>query len=475
MITLAFHFPQRRYHATPWDRYVNEGAVEVPPAPWRILRTLYAVWRQRHPEIDADTMHPILRQLAAPPLYHLPPYQLAHTRHYYPDTHHRPGRTSTDTYIDAFAVLGDDATLYVTWEHATLTDPQLTALERVCLSIPYLGRAESLTEARIHKGPLPGRPHAESRLLRWNDSGERPPGTEMVQLLVPDGPLNLDALTLRPADIRPKHRLPPNTCHLPYAVPVPATHRRPTSVTPRAPVTAVRLAITGSHLPPLTQTLPLTDALRATCIRTLTEGEDEAPTDASTLAGKESDGSPMTGHRHTHFLPRSSDGRRTDEVVLWIPGGLSDTELNAIRLVVHHGISTSRHAPGPRDVYFRIADFGAAEHVLPLEWTTPATQWTSTTPFLPPRHRKKNQHPGAYLINEVTRELTHRGLPAPTQIEILPGAWGTHIRHRHRKKEPLAAARSGHGIRITFDQPVSGPISLGRHSHFGLGLFEPSR
>ena len=41
---LHFYFPFGRYHATPWDRAANDGSVEWPPAPWRILRTLYVVW-----------------------------------------------------------------------------------------------------------------------------------------------------------------------------------------------------------------------------------------------------------------------------------------------------------------------------------------------------------------------------------------------------------------------------------------------
>jgi CRISPR-associated protein Csb2 len=31
----------------------------------------------------------------------------------------------------------------------------------------------------------------------------------------------------------------------------------------------------------------------------------------------------------------------------------------------------------------------------------------------------------------------------------------------------------GLSLRLTFEQPVRGPIALGFGSHFGLGLFEP--
>jgi len=34
---LVLTFPWGRYHANPWGRHVNEGAVELPPSPWRPL------------------------------------------------------------------------------------------------------------------------------------------------------------------------------------------------------------------------------------------------------------------------------------------------------------------------------------------------------------------------------------------------------------------------------------------------------
>ena len=47
MLALSFTFPAGRYHATPWDRHVNEGAVAWPPEPWRLLRGLIATWHHK--------------------------------------------------------------------------------------------------------------------------------------------------------------------------------------------------------------------------------------------------------------------------------------------------------------------------------------------------------------------------------------------------------------------------------------------
>lgn len=55
MIAISLTFPAGRYHATPWDRHVNEGAVEWPPSPWRLLRSLVAVWKRTLPDAPSRT------------------------------------------------------------------------------------------------------------------------------------------------------------------------------------------------------------------------------------------------------------------------------------------------------------------------------------------------------------------------------------------------------------------------------------
>ncbi|UED86310.1 type I-G CRISPR-associated protein Csb2 [Streptomyces profundus] len=480
MITLAFPFPNRRYHATPWGRYLNEGAVELPPSPWRILRTLYAAWKTRHPELDTDTIHPLLHQLAAPPVYHLPPYQLAHTRHYHPDTHHRADNHSTDKAIDAFALLGADATLYLTWHTAAPTPAQHKALNLLCHAIPYLGRSESITEARLHDGPPPTDTHTPSELQLWNDNSETSPATETIQLLAPAGPLDLTALTQRPIDIRAgKHRYPPNTRLLPYTLPLPDPtphrHSRATART-RPDITAVRLTLADRARPPLTQALTLTDALRAACIKQLTTTHPDRLQRASVLAGKNADQTPMQGHRHTHFLPHTTNGHHIDEIILWAPAGLTDEELHAIHETARtRTIGVPHDIPGPHNLHLRVTAYGPAKDVLPAHWTTPATRWTTITPFIPPRHRKKNQELHTYLTAEITRELGHRNLPTPTDITITPGPWSRHTRHRRSKKETLASARPAYGLQLTFPHDIPGPLTLGRHSHFGLGTFNPTQ
>ena len=45
MLAIRFDFTANRYHATQWGRHVNEGVLEWPPSPWRILRAIVATWQ----------------------------------------------------------------------------------------------------------------------------------------------------------------------------------------------------------------------------------------------------------------------------------------------------------------------------------------------------------------------------------------------------------------------------------------------
>ena len=82
MIVLSLQFPAGRFHGTPWGRHVNEGAVEWPPSPWRLLRALLATWHAKASEIREDTVRRLLDRLAeAPPAFTLPRSSLGHTRH----------------------------------------------------------------------------------------------------------------------------------------------------------------------------------------------------------------------------------------------------------------------------------------------------------------------------------------------------------------------------------------------------------
>src|SRR5260370_35898748 len=117
MPTVLLRFPAGRYHATPWGHHVNEGLVEWPPSPWRLLRSLIACG---YPTQGWTEVSPIGRTLieslaATLPRYRLPPASLAHSRHFMPIGVLENGREKTTLVFDAWADVGDGA-LAVRWD-----------------------------------------------------------------------------------------------------------------------------------------------------------------------------------------------------------------------------------------------------------------------------------------------------------------------------------------------------------------------
>jgi CRISPR-associated protein Csb2 len=87
-----------------------------------------------------------------------------------------------------------------------------------------------------------------------------------------------------------------------------------------------------------------------------------------------------------------------------------------------------------------------------------------------PRYRKtRGRNTPAGQIRD---ELRERGLPEPSSIEWLHDE-SIAMRHfvRVRRSGQAPPENFGYALRITFAEPVAGPLCLGYASHFGLGLF----
>ncbi len=151
MLTLLIRFPGKRYHATPWGSHVNEGQIEWPPSPWRLLRALLATgyakldWPSEEPPLLARTL--IEKLASVLPSYCLPPVSGAHSRHYMPLTVFDKGREKTALVFDTWAQV-NEGTLAVEWD-IQLTSQEQSLLEHLTENLGYLGRAESWVSAHI--------------------------------------------------------------------------------------------------------------------------------------------------------------------------------------------------------------------------------------------------------------------------------------------------------------------------------------
>lgn len=459
--TLVLSFPWGRYHATPWGRHVNEGEVELPPSPWRLLRALYAVWRTRAPELDGEVVHALLARLAEPPVFHVPRHGLSHTRHYYPDAANR-----RDRMLDAFAVFERDADLAAVWPFE-LPDEQQAALQRLAASIPYFGRADSLCSGSVPTEWVPG---AHETWVPADVAESVPADTAVTAVLAATLPLDVDTLLARPADVRRGGLLFPAGSRLTgywrqRAAPRPARAPRATATPP----TAVRFSGLQAGLPPATEALAYTDLLRQAALHNLGGLREER--ERSMLGGKDADGRALDGHQHAHYLPLLHE-QRLSGLVVWVPGGLSDDELKALADV------TRLYSPVRESwrLAVRVAGIGRIEDAAP-ELVAPATVWRSATPFTPPRYPGRRDTWPDFLAGQIRRELGHRGLPAPVAVELRDGDWREVLRSRPSRWGGRRGApnRPSAYLQVTFDEPVTGPIALGHLSHFGLGLFAPER
>lgn len=527
---LSIRFPAGRYHATPWGHHVNEGQVEWPPSPWRILRTLIAVgFNTQNWATVPETAERLVSKLAdSLPAYVLPAVSVAHSRHYMPLGTLDKGREKTTLVYDTWLNVGSNDTLEVHWD-VILTEPELIQFRLLAANLNYLGRGESWVDANIIEDSslsatrynaiphevqaLPGPGWEQISLMAAIPSGQysawRAETTEclLARLPLPEGkkpPARLlkereKAISPYPAsllDCLTKDTdwwkdqgwaQPPGAQRVLYWRPggavqvgAPSAPRKVAS----APVTAVLLAITTpsgnkSSLPPVARTLPQAELLHSAIVSVLGKG---LAVDCPEITGRDAAGQPLKAqHRHAHIFPLDLDlDHRLDHFLIYAPMGLGSDAQQAIRAV-----RRTWTKGGKGDLQLALAASGDPELLRTLAAPTSqglgqllgpsdgACVWVSHTPFVPPRFLK--QRGANTLEGQVQAELASRGLPAAAEVTLLPDApRARSLRHfvRIRRRGGLVPPVDvGYVLQLRFADPMHGPFSLGYASHFGLGLF----
>lgn len=465
--TMSLRFPLGRYHATSWDRAVNEGESEWPPSPWRILRALISTWRLRWPGLSEEDFIDIVRPLFGPPCYLTPPSDRGHTRHYMPDLAHTSGAHSTDLVLDPFLWIDREASVLVQWE-PDLADGQRAVLAKLCELMPYLGRSESVVRAEL----LPEGQATDPFWWRPNVHTDRP-----TRLLAPTPDASLADLEVTTAQVRKlRFSIPPKTRYVPYMSP------EETAKTARTPAAATVGAIRWQFMTraPFRQEFGIlaTEQLRRTRLYKIGRGDAVLPPN---LAGKELP-EPGAGqkeavkddHAHAHWLWLSDERGNVSELVLWMPRANLESGVAAGMLgwpELRGGADWSPAGFRPGEVH--VAALGQTEQVIG-ELVGPSRNWTCLTPYLPVRHRKRNQSLEAWLSKDIDKECRYRGIEPPSQVIIHDDrAPSVTSYRRYRWSETMKARRAGAWISLVFDSSTAGPLSLGQLSHFGFGLFRP--
>lgn len=524
MPTMILRFPGGRYHATPGGHHVNEGIIEWPPSPWRLVRALIACGysTQHWDEIPPDGRRLVEILSSTLPEYRLPQAAPGHSRHYMPTTVIKDGREDTTLVLDTFADVGNDA-LWVRWP--TKLDEKAQRLFDVLVAhLGYLGRSESwvLGESISDEVPLPktryafphsdrtrpdrsfeevalSAPEAPNDYATWRKSeveaairelklsnGKKPTQAQQRKIDAIQGAYPADLIDCLQRDTAwwkaQKWSRAPGTRSVLYwregsTLEVgPPSSRRISSGAHRVEMMLLALTTPSgsrSALPPVARTLPQAELLHRALISKLGFDGTLCPE----LVGRDETGEPLKGHAHAHLLPVDLDGDgHLDHFIVFAPMGLGASAQHAIRSLRRtftKGGEIQVAVAGAGNLSdLRAIGAGLANEIEQLLGpTTCAISWVSATPFVPPRHIKK--HGRSSLGGQVEAELNVRGYPS-ANVQILDWT-GERLALRHfvrrRQRGPQPPLDAGFAIRLHFDSPVVGPICLGYASHFGMGRF----
>lgn len=537
MLAIEIGFPAGRYHATPWDRQVNEGVVEWPPSPWRVLRALISTWYHKaQGEVDEPTIRDLVEKLSSLPRFYLPRATLGHTRHFMPLFNDK-----TTKVFDTFAVLEGDKRLLVMWHQIDLSGNERTALEILLSRIGYLGRAESWVEARLvydlnEKGnsyPLKaGEAMPEGyegvrtlacmplkNYLDWREEtladdkerrlaelrasskekGKIKLGKRDLEKIEQNLPRDLfQALHADTGDLKSAGwNQPPGSHWVTYIRPRGAFDVMPRARAGRIGIsydlpTVARFALASQVPPRLTDALSLAERIHLALV--------SRSNGSSVFSGCDESRRPLEGHMHAHVLCESNlglgKGRRGEitHVTIYAPMGFDLRERKAL-----DGL-TEVWGHGGHDVQLILLGVGQSEDFGGLDASkgecpilAKSRIWVSRTPFVPTRHPKatsagrgvpKIDASGLQIgspEHELRRLLKLAGFTEPVEVEPISSTdlaghetrWLSFRRERTVGKGSRAASGTGYGFRIVFPEPVAGPIALGYGAHFGLGLFVP--
>ena len=488
MLALAFTFPAGRYHATPWDRHINEGAVAWPPEPWRVLRSLIATWHHKVKHTckhNESTLLGLIESLAQqPPEYHLPAASHSHTRHYMPQF----AVSDTKLVLDAFTAVKPNDPLTIVWRNLDLPDDQRELLDELLPVMGYLGRAESWVEAKrvaetlepnckpgiealdTETGELKGEivtlyaplPSNEYQSLRASFLADKKAARKLGKTLPPD---LLSALSVDTADLRKQGwSQPPAARKVSYLRPVNALWPHRAIHRANAPlVEAACFILVGRPLPRVEDTLRIGELMRMAVMHAF--GQGHVP---YTFSGHDMPAG--NRHRHAFYLPwDSNDDGRLDRVLVYAPDGMSQGQQ---RVLARIGKLWNRNGSEWRLV---LENTGAP--AIAATMTKRSAVWESITPYLHPWHAKKRFG----VEEQLKRECRERGLCDPVMLENLDKV----DVGRSRKRRPIhfqrfrnhrglvQPDRLGSFWRLTFPEPIAGPLALGFACHYGLGLFRP--
>ncbi len=462
MIGISIQFLTGRYHATPWDKQVNEGAVEWPPSPWRIMRALISAYYRSPTPIEKNRVSQLLEKLAAEhPTYYVPVEMgSAHTQHYMPLR-----KQATTKIYDTFYVFpggafsdSDENKVVVSWAQVQLEKDEQQLLQWLCEGVSYLGRAESWAELSVINKR--DDPKGMKKIVATPEQGGN------LQVLCPLSAAKAEGFCLALQTMMPPStakkgskkassstisKLPqtlmdlleldinilyqqgwsgiPGTMWVSYTEPdEPKVTYSTARSYARQPYSAniARYALSCPVLPNITKAVSVGERFRKS-LMSLTK--DERDTVSPTFSGKnpnravERESSNFAiGHQHAYYLPEvNQETDKIEQVVVFSAQGFDARDLNAL------GKLSKVWGDGNLEIRTvlislgKISDFASTQQrstqIAPV--TGSSRRWKSIMPMVLPRHIKKRCIPGTQFLEDgvedqalrLLGQLPHLALP----------------------------------------------------------------
>ncbi|MBU1197283.1 type I-U CRISPR-associated protein Cas5/Cas6 [Candidatus Micrarchaeota archaeon] len=505
MLAVRINFIAGKYHATPWDKQVNEGAIEWPPSPWRFLRALIAVWYQKGQDIiKQEEFISLLDKLSALPDYLLPPATLAHTRHFMPIGEIKDGRENTALVLDAFAAVPEGKPLVVYWNAIELDARETRALGQLLAGLSYFGRAESQADARLADEQELVKIDGDASYSRAYPAAELPVDGkhELIRLLACMGEKEYDTWKSENAGKFVKTGLPENTFG---AMKVQVSDMKdegwdkpPASkwaryarkkqvlnvlsdLTPFSRTTkptVARYAIASAVQPNLKHALSLAERIHQSLVKLSNE--------ELVFTGCDEERRPLEGHQHAYIFCESTDApsrsRKTvNYVTVYAQMGFNENAERALR-----GIEKV-WGHGGHDIRLMLLAVGDKKTFDGVPLFSKSLRWKSSTPFVPTRYPKFTRagKPKIDTISglqigspehDLSRLLSADGhIAAKVKCRPLGLADRSLMGFSLQRKTGggQRAGNTGYSCELEFNEPRQGPIAVGYGNHFGLGLFLP--
>ena len=222
--------------------------------------------------------------------------------------------------------------------------------------------------------------------------------------------------------------------------------------------------------PPIEETVRVADLMRSSAMSKL-KGMFGSQGIPSNISGHNTHGDSLkTNHQHAFWLPVDTDhDGLIDHIAVYVPNGFDSTIREAFYKI--------RELQNGYDLRLNVSFRGFHDRISMSEKCQlfkKEKEWVSVTPYFMPWHIKKGferedqlkkEFKKRWHYNDIIRVEDHvihindRSVPA------------TSFQSTHNNKKLINAA--GEAVKVSFKKDVRGPIMLGSHSHFGLGMFVP--